>query len=53
LARVIANTTQAHFESLSAVLAGVADLRKVIEAAIERRRLYGTRTILFIDEVHR
>ena len=53
LARVIANTTQAHFESLSAVLAGVADLRKVIEAAIERRRLYGTRPILFIDEVHR
>lgn len=53
LARVIANTTQAHFESLSAVLAGVADLRKVIEAATERRRLYGTRTILFIDEVHR
>ncbi|MEN6580317.1 MAG: AAA family ATPase, partial [Anaerolineaceae bacterium] len=53
LARVIANTTQAHFESLSAVLAGVGDLRKVIEAATERRRLYGTRTILFIDEVHR
>ena len=53
LARVIANTTQAHFESLSAVLARVGDLRKVIEAATERRRLYGTRTILFIDEVHR
>ena len=53
LARVIANTTQAHFESLSAVLAGVADLRKAIEAATERRRLYRTRTILFIDEVHR
>jgi len=53
LARVIANTTQAHFESLSAVLAGVGDLRKVIETATERRRLYRTRTILFIDEVHR
>lgn len=53
LARVIANTTQAHFESLSAVLAGVGDLRKAIEAATERRRLYRTRTILFIDEVHR
>ncbi|NLE93910.1 MAG: AAA family ATPase [Chloroflexi bacterium] len=53
LARVIANTTQAHFENLSAVLAGVADLRKAIEAAVERRRLYRTRTILFIDEVHR
>ena len=53
LARVIANTTQAHFENLSAVLAGVADLRKVIDAATERRRLYRKRTILFIDEVHR
>ncbi len=53
LARVIANTTKAHFESMSAVLAGVGDLRKAIEAATERRRLYQTRTILFIDEVHR
>lgn len=53
LARVIANTTEAHFESMSAVLAGVADLRKAIEEAIERRRLYRKRTILFIDEVHR
>jgi len=53
LARVIANTTKAHFESLSAVLAGVGDLRKAIEAATERRRLYRMRTILFIDEVHR
>ena len=53
LARVIANTTQAHFENLSAVFAGVAYLRKVIDAATERRRLYRKRTILFIDEVHR
>ncbi len=53
LARVIANTTQAHFSSLSAVLAGVSDLRKVIEEAIERRRLHRQRTILFVDEVHR
>ena len=53
LAHVISNITQAHFESLSAVLAGVGDLRKVIEGAIERRRLYRKRTILFIDEVHR
>lgn len=53
LARVIANSTQAHFESLSAVLAGVADLRKAIEEARERRRLYRRRTILFVDEVHR
>ncbi|MEA4811563.1 MAG: AAA family ATPase [Anaerolineaceae bacterium] len=53
LARVIAKTTQAHFESLSAVLAGVAELRKVIETATERRRLHRQRTILFVDEVHR
>lgn len=53
LARVISNLTQAHFESLSAVLAGVADLRRVIAEAIERRKLYQRRTILFVDEVHR
>ncbi len=53
LARVISNLTKAHFESLSAVLAGVADLRRVIAEAKERRRLYQRRTILFIDEVHR
>lgn len=53
LARVISNLTKAHFESLSAVLAGVGDLRTVIAEAIERRRLYQRRTILFIDEVHR
>jgi putative ATPase len=53
LARVISNLTKAHFENLSAVLAGVADLRRVIAEAIERRKLYQRRTILFIDEVHR
>ncbi len=53
LARLIAQHTQAHFESISAVLAGVADLRRVIAEATDRRRLYRRRTILFIDEVHR
>jgi putative ATPase len=53
LARVISNLTRAHFESLSAVLAGVGDLRRVIADAKERRKLYRRRTILFIDEVHR
>ena len=53
LAMVIANQTQSHFETLSAVLAGKPDLRKVIHAAQERRRFYNTRTILFVDEVHR
>jgi putative ATPase len=53
LAMVIANSTQSHFETISAVLAGKAELRTVIKAADERRKLYGTRTILFVDEVHR
>ncbi|MCC6955708.1 MAG: AAA family ATPase [Anaerolineales bacterium] len=53
LAMVIANQTQSHFETLSAVLAGKADLRTVIDKAVERRKLYGKRTILFVDEVHR
>jgi len=53
LARLIAAHTQADFESISAVLAGVAELRKVIAEATERRKLYHKRTILFIDEVHR
>ncbi|MEK7275917.1 MAG: AAA family ATPase, partial [Chloroflexota bacterium] len=53
LAMVIANTTQSHFDTISAVLAGVADLRKVIAEAKERRKLHGTKTILFVDEVHR
>jgi putative ATPase len=53
LARVIANTTRASFESLNAVLAGIKDIREAIDRADERRRLYGKRTILFVDEVHR
>ena len=53
LARLIAAHTQAHFESISAVLAGVAELRRVIADATERRKLYHRRTILFVDEVHR
>src|SRR5450759_2310651 len=53
LARVIPNHTRSHFETMSAVLAGVADLRRVIDEARERRRLNGHRTTLFIDEVHR
>ena len=53
LATVIAQSTQSHFETISAVLAGVAELRRVIEDAVQRRKLYQTRTILFVDEVHR
>jgi putative ATPase len=53
LARLIAVHAQAEFVSISAVLAGVADLRAIIKAAEERRKLYQRRTILFVDEVHR
>ncbi|HLC04922.1 MAG TPA: AAA family ATPase [Anaerolineales bacterium] len=53
LAMIIANSTQSHFETMSAVLAGKPELRKVIDGALERRRLYQKRTILFVDEVHR
>ena len=53
LARVIANTTRSVFESLNAVLTGIKDIREVIDRSDERRRLYGKRTILFVDEVHR
>jgi len=53
LAQIIANTTRAHFTSLNAVLAGIAELRTVIAEAKERRKLHGLRTILFVDEVHR
>jgi len=53
LAMIIANSTVSHFETVSAVLAGVADLRRVIAEAKERRGMYGRRTILLVDEIHR
>lgn len=53
LAEVIARQTHAHFVRLSAVSAGVADLRKVVEDAKRLRQFSGQRTILFIDEIHR
>jgi putative ATPase len=53
LARVIANTTNAEFAPVSAVSAGVADLRRIVKEAAERYAESGTRTILFIDEIHR
>lgn len=52
LARIVAQTTRAAFESLSAVTSGVADVRKLIDRARERRRA-GRKTILFVDEIHR
>jgi putative ATPase len=53
LAHIIASSTDSHFSSISAVSAGVADLRRIIEKAKERRKLYQQKTILFIDEIHR
>lgn len=53
LARIIANTTRAHFIAINAVLAGVADIRAAIATAQERRGQFSQRTILFVDEVHR
>ena len=53
IAMVIARTTKSHFETLSAVLAGVADIRRVVAEARERRKLHSQRTILLVDEIHR
>ena len=53
LACIIANTTGSHFSPISAVSAGVNDLRQLIEEAKERRTIQQQRTILFIDEIHR
>ncbi len=53
LAEIIARTTNARFERLSGVESNVADLRKVTSAAAIRLSRNGTRTILFIDEIHR
>ncbi len=52
LARLLAEHTQLHFEPLSAVFSGIADLRRVFEAA-RGRRTAGQGTLLFIDEIHR
>ncbi|SET17576.1 replication-associated recombination protein A [Stigmatella erecta] len=53
LARVIAQATGASFESLSAVLSGVKDIRETVARAQERWRLHRQRSLLFIDEIHR
>ncbi len=53
LARLIATTTQAAFEPVSAVTSGVADLRRIVAEARDRRGMQGQATILFVDEIHR
>jgi len=52
IARLLAGAFKLHFEQMSAIFSGVADLKKAFEAARERRRL-GQGTLLFIDEIHR
>ncbi|MBA7507943.1 Replication-associated recombination protein A [subsurface metagenome] len=52
LARIIAEWTKAHFEELNAVTSGVADLRKIIEGAWQKRKFSGQKTTLLIDELH-
>ena len=53
LAKVIAHTTSAEFTSINATAAGKKDMEEVIRAAKEHQGMYGRRTILFIDEIHR
>ena len=53
LAYIIANSTGAHFSPVSAVSASVADLRRIVAQAKERRQVQLQKTILFIDEIHR
>ena len=52
IARLLAETTDLHFEPISAVFSGVAELRKIFDAA-RKRRLGGQGTLLFVDEIHR
>lgn len=53
IAHVIAQMTQSHFVTVNATTSGVAELRKIIHEAKEQGMLYGRRTIVFIDEIHR
>ncbi len=53
LARLIARITRAQFTSFSAVMSGIKEIRAVMAEAEESRRRRGTRTILFVDEIHR
>ena len=53
LAKVIANTTSARFKQLNATVAGKKDMEEVVKEAQEYLGMYGKKTILFIDEIHR
>ncbi len=53
LARIIASETKSHFETFSAVLSGVREIRAVIDEAKAQRRYHKQETVLFVDEIHR
>ncbi|MCU1544584.1 MAG: family ATPase [Microbacteriaceae bacterium] len=53
LAKIVAHSSGRNFVELSAVTAGVRDVRQVMEEALSRRDLYGISTVLFLDEIHR
>ena len=53
LAKVIANTTSAEFTQINATVAGKKDMEEVIGKAKELQGMYGRKTILFVDEIHR
>lgn len=53
LAKLLAQVSDAHFETISAVLSGVKEIRQAVEMAKQQAAQYGRRTILFVDEVHR
>jgi putative ATPase len=53
LARIIADTTKAHFIAFSAVLSGIKEIKEVMTEAEAARRKLGRRTIVFVDEIHR
>ncbi len=53
LAEIIANTTGGNFKTISAVSAGIADIRETISFAKDEQKFYGRVTVLFIDEIHR
>ena len=53
LAKVIANTTRAEFTQINATVAGKKDMEEVVKAAKDCLGMYGKRTILFVDEIHR
>jgi putative ATPase len=53
MAQVVANETRAEFVAFSAVLGGVAELREILKVAGEKKKIYGKRTTVFVDEIHR